>query len=147
MDLKAEGDEIPLTPATLSQFKEAIDKYENLLGQVEKLDEEIIIDKWFRLNVRLFKQSLYDTVEHWSLMFKQHLIDSYLHLNAASEEYQELSSYNLDKVCEYIETIEGGNKFKDYVFDYFRNAIPADFHDLLTNYAWRKYTLLMWMIL
>ena len=34
-----------------------------------------MIDTWFLVDVRPFKQALLTTVKKWSFMFKQHLID------------------------------------------------------------------------
>ena len=34
-----------------------------------------IIDVWFRVDARPFKQALLTTIKRWSHMFKQHLID------------------------------------------------------------------------
>jgi dynein heavy chain len=44
--------------------------------EVEKFDQEVIFEKWFRLDMRPFRQSLLNTVKKWSLMFKQYMIDS-----------------------------------------------------------------------
>lgn len=34
-----------------------------------------VIDSWFRIDSRPFKQALLTTVKKWSFMFKQHLTD------------------------------------------------------------------------
>lgn len=70
--------------------------------------------------------------------FKIHLLEHYLHLKEDSEEYKALIGYNLDKVCEYIETIEGPKKLSDYILDYFRNCSSVDFQKRIINYNWQK---------
>lgn len=69
---------------------------------------------------------------------KQHLLKSYLNLEEVSDDYRSLNYYNLDKVCEYIETVEGPKKLNDYLLDYFRYTTFADFHLKLPNYNWNK---------
>lgn len=49
---------------------------------------------------------------------KEHLISSYLKLQPKDTEYSQLLNYNLDKVCEYIETIESKKKISDYLLDF-----------------------------
>lgn len=66
---------LPENPPKLEQFKEQVDLYENIYEDVSKLDDIRIIDKWFRVDSKPFKQSLLNTVKKWSLMFKQHLMD------------------------------------------------------------------------
>ncbi|XP_035709844.1 dynein beta chain, ciliary [Folsomia candida] len=65
-----------LVAPTLEQFKQVIDKFENLYIEVDNLPKEHIFDKWFRLDMRPFRQSLLNKCKIWSLMFKQHMIDS-----------------------------------------------------------------------
>ena len=53
-----------------------IDKFEDLYLEVEKFEQEIVFEKWFRLDMRPFRQALLNTTKKWSLMFKQYMIDS-----------------------------------------------------------------------
>ncbi|CAG7732677.1 unnamed protein product [Allacma fusca] len=76
LEAKALGEEPQEIAPTLEQFKEIIDKFENLYLEVEKFEHEKVFDKWLRLDMRPFRQALLNTVKRWSLMFKQYLIDS-----------------------------------------------------------------------
>lgn len=44
-----------------------------------------VIDMWFLVDARPFKQALLTTVKKWSFMFKQHLID---HVTNRSVKYK-----------------------------------------------------------
>jgi len=69
---------------------------------------------------------------------KQHILKNYLNLAEDSSDYLSLNYYNLDKVCDYIETVEGPKKLNDYLLDYFRYTTIADFHLKLPDYNWSK---------
>lgn len=70
------GDEgVPETPPTLENFKKQINSYEEVYGEVDKIKGTEVIDVWFRVDARPFKQALLTTIKRWSHMFKQHLID------------------------------------------------------------------------
>ena len=62
-------------PPTLQQFKEQVDTYESMYDEVSKLEDTKILDKWFRVDSRPFKQALLNISKKWSYMFKQHLMD------------------------------------------------------------------------
>ncbi|KAK7067107.1 hypothetical protein SK128_011277 [Halocaridina rubra] len=59
---------------TLTQFKQQIDKYENLYNELEGIDTMKIFDYWFRLDMRPFKHGLLENTKKWSNLFKQHLL-------------------------------------------------------------------------
>lgn len=42
---------------------------------MDKIAGTEIIDVWFRVDARPFKQALLTTIKRWSHMFKQHLTD------------------------------------------------------------------------
>ena len=72
----SEGDEgVPETPPTLENFKTQINSYEEVYCEVDKIAGTEIIDVWFRVDARPFKQALLTTIKRWSHMFKQHLAD------------------------------------------------------------------------
>ena len=48
---------------------------ENFIGLCFVIQGTKVIDTWFLVDVRPFKQALLTTVKKWSFMFKQHLID------------------------------------------------------------------------
>jgi len=66
---------IPENPPTTAQFREQIDTYEAIYGEVEKIDPIQVYDKWFRIDARPFKQTLLNTVKKWSFMFKHWLME------------------------------------------------------------------------
>ncbi|CAF3393401.1 unnamed protein product [Rotaria sp. Silwood1] len=66
---------VPQNPPTLQQFKEQVDTYESIYEEVSKFEDTKIIDKWFRVDSRPFKQALLNIAKKWSFMFKQHLMD------------------------------------------------------------------------
>eukprot|EP00731_Ephydatia_muelleri_P012058 Em0006g952a len=78
---------VPKTPPSLGQFKEQVDKYEKVHGEVEQFEDTKVFDLWFRIDSRPFKQALLNTVKRWSLMFKQHL------LNHVSHSLNDLASF------------------------------------------------------
>ena len=79
-------DDDPEEPATLDQFRDAIDKFELTFNEIEKFEPNIVLDRWFRLDMSSFKETLGNTVKEWGLMFKQHLMDSVVNgLNGLEE--------------------------------------------------------------
>ena len=75
-EIEAAGDEgVPENPPALPNFKEKVDNYEKVYGEVEKFEGMKVIDVWLRVDARPFKEALLTIVKRWSLMFKQHLID------------------------------------------------------------------------
>ena len=74
-EVEQAGDEgVPETPPTLNQFKEQVDAYEKVYVELEQVSSTAIFDKWFRVDVRPFRQALLNVVKRWSFMFKEHLI-------------------------------------------------------------------------
>ena len=74
---------VPENPPTLAQFKEQIDNYEKLYEEVEGLQSGTVLESWFRIDSRPFKQALLNIIKRWSLMFKDHLIK---HVTERSDE-------------------------------------------------------------
>ncbi|XP_054565087.1 dynein axonemal heavy chain 9 [Eptesicus fuscus] len=68
-------DGIPENPPLLHQFQAQIDSYEQLYGEVCRLEPIKVFDSWMKIDVRPFKASLLNIIKRWSLMFKQHLVD------------------------------------------------------------------------
>ena len=66
---------VPQNPPTLQQFKEQVDTYESIYEEVSKFEDTKILDRWFRVDSRPFKQALLNIAKKWSYMFKQHLMD------------------------------------------------------------------------
>ncbi|XP_013396327.1 dynein beta chain, ciliary isoform X2 [Lingula anatina] len=75
-EIEAHADDgVPENPPTLDQFKEQVDTYEKIYEEVEQFDGTVMVDHWFRVNSKPFRQSLLNIIKRWSFMFKQHLID------------------------------------------------------------------------
>ncbi|KAI5103364.1 dynein beta chain, ciliary, partial [Silurus meridionalis] len=66
---------IPKQPATLNDFKDAIDTYEHLYSEVNELKGTHLLQQWLQIDIRPFKGTLLDSIRKWSWMFKQNLID------------------------------------------------------------------------
>ncbi|XP_015211854.2 dynein axonemal heavy chain 17 [Lepisosteus oculatus] len=74
-EIEAHGEEnVPKNPPTLVEYKIQIDFYENLCGEISRLENSKVLDGWLRIDCRPFKQALLNTIKRWSLMFKQYLI-------------------------------------------------------------------------
>ena len=52
-----------------------IDKYEAIYEEAEAINKTTVFDKWFRVDVQLFKHALLNNIKKWSYMFKQHLVN------------------------------------------------------------------------
>ena len=75
-ELEAAGDEpVPESPPTLEQFKEQVDTYEKVHSELEEVGSTSVFEKWFKVDVRPFRQALLNVVKRWSFMFKEHLIN------------------------------------------------------------------------
>lgn len=75
-EIEQHADEgVPENPPTLELFKEQIDTYEKIYVLVEAIEPICILDGWFRVDAKPFKQALLNIIKRWSYMFKQHLID------------------------------------------------------------------------
>ncbi|KAG7325031.1 hypothetical protein KOW79_011347 [Hemibagrus wyckioides] len=66
---------IPKKSATLKEFKEAVDTYEELYTEVKKLKNTKILQQWLQVDFRPFKHTLLNIIQKWSCMFKQNLSD------------------------------------------------------------------------
>uniref|UniRef100_A0A1I8JH23 DHC_N2 domain-containing protein n=1 Tax=Macrostomum lignano TaxID=282301 RepID=A0A1I8JH23_9PLAT len=68
------------------EFKNQFLKYGHVLTPEEidahgedglkKIERTVVLETWFRIDSSKFKQALLNEIKRWSLMFKQHLIDS-----------------------------------------------------------------------
>eukprot|EP00911_Craspedida_sp_UC1_P002095 UC1_evm8s1611 len=66
---------VPEEPATLQQIKEKIDSYNDIAAKVKALDDSVVVNQWYRMDVRMFKSELHNVVKKWALMFINHLKD------------------------------------------------------------------------
>lgn len=61
-----------------------------------------VIDRWFRIDCRKFRQAFLNTIKRWSLMFKQHLIDHVTNSLKELAEFIKITNGGLEK-----EPVEG----------------------------------------
>ncbi|XP_071954573.1 dynein beta chain, ciliary-like [Antedon mediterranea] len=93
-------DGVPECPPTLEQFKEQVDTYEKIYGEVDEIVPVQTFDCWFRVDAKPFKQALLNIVKRWSFMFKQHLIDHVTNSLAALQEFIKVADSGLTKPVE-----------------------------------------------
>ncbi|KAM9310019.1 dynein axonemal heavy chain 11 [Pholidichthys leucotaenia] len=67
-------DILPENPPRIDSFKEQIDYFEDLYAEISQLEDSRLFDGWFRVDIKLFKVSLLNTVKKWSWLFKDHLL-------------------------------------------------------------------------
>lgn len=60
---------------TIEIFREQIDNYESLFAEIETIAPFQVFNAWFQVDVRPFRQSLFNIVRKWGNMFKNHLVD------------------------------------------------------------------------
>ncbi|XP_060515880.1 dynein beta chain, ciliary [Cylas formicarius] len=66
----------PQSPPKMETFREQIDNFETLYGEVEQIQEKEIFFAWFQVDIRPFKQALLNTIRKWGDMFKGHLVNT-----------------------------------------------------------------------
>ncbi|XP_034948410.1 dynein beta chain, ciliary-like [Chelonus insularis] len=67
----------------LNDFKREIDYFMNLYKECDKIENEKIFFRWFKVSNTLFKQTLLNTVCKWANVLKTHLVD---HVNDSLKE-------------------------------------------------------------
>lgn len=75
---------LPDKAPTTVDFKQIIDKYNNLYKELEaKLDTKKVFQYWFQIDCKPFKNALLNTICKWANLFKNHLfnyvLDRYSH--------------------------------------------------------------------
>lgn len=60
---------------TIEMFREQIDNYESLFGEIEKIAPFQVFNGWFQVDCRPFRHALLNIVRKWGNMFKNHLVD------------------------------------------------------------------------
>nr|XP_006007896.1 PREDICTED: dynein heavy chain 11, axonemal [Latimeria chalumnae] len=142
-EIETHADEgVPECPPTIEQFKEQIDIYEHLHNRINKFEDTKVFESWFRVDMKLFKKSLTNTVNKWSLMFKEHLmryvIDSLNELEefikeadlGLQKEVQEGDYEGLVEVTEYLLAVRDRQIATDELFEPLKETIV-----LLKNYG------------
>lgn len=66
------------------------------------------------------------------------IIEKFLKINNSDDEYKELCTYSLSKVCQYARNIKSELHLNDFISDFLKNATPSSFHKELTQFSWRK---------
>lgn len=64
------------TPPTIEAFREMIDGYESLHGEIEGIQPFQVFNAFFQVDVRPFRQALINIVRKWGNMFKDHLVNN-----------------------------------------------------------------------
>lgn len=64
------------TPPTIEAFREMIDGYESLHGEIEAIQPFQVFNAFFQVDVRPFRQALINIVRKWGNMFKDHLVNN-----------------------------------------------------------------------
>lgn len=64
------------TPPTIEAFREMIDGYESLHGEIDAISPAQVFNAFFQVDVRPFRQALINIVRKWGNMFKDHLVDN-----------------------------------------------------------------------
>lgn len=67
--------EIPKKSPSLEDFRTAIDYYNELHDEVEKLAVHHVFKSWLRINIKALKYSILNSICKWSYVFKEHLRD------------------------------------------------------------------------
>ncbi|VDN98885.1 unnamed protein product [Rodentolepis nana] len=60
---------------SLDRFKAKIDEYENIYLEISNMEDTILVEPWFKIDAKRFKQSLINCVKRWSLLFKKYLVN------------------------------------------------------------------------
>ncbi|GCC24108.1 hypothetical protein chiPu_0002508 [Chiloscyllium punctatum] len=94
---------VPPTPPTLEQFKNQIDSYEQLYEEVLKFETVKILDSWFKIDCRPFRQALLNLIKRWSLLFKQYLI------NHVTDSLSTLEAFIKETNAELSKTVKEGD--------------------------------------
>lgn len=63
-------------PPTIEAFREMIDGYESLHGEIDAIQPFQVFSAFFQVDVRPFRQALINIVRKWGNMFKDHLVDN-----------------------------------------------------------------------
>lgn len=70
---------------------------------------------------------------------KEEIIKKFLDGEVDEAEKEEISQYDLQDVCEYIDDeLEKYEELREFLTARFQNTVPADFHYDLVSYPWRK---------
>ncbi|VDK33899.1 unnamed protein product [Taenia asiatica] len=70
----SKSDDLHSIPS-LERFKEKIDEYEAIYSEISEMEEVVLVEPWFKINAKPFKQGLSNCVKRWSLLFKNYLIE------------------------------------------------------------------------
>ncbi|KAK6632535.1 hypothetical protein RUM43_013303 [Polyplax serrata] len=79
---------LPDKPPVTNDFKQIIDKYNNLYKELDaKLDTKKIFQYWFQVDCKPFKNALLNTICKWANLFKNHLYNYVLDSISELEEF------------------------------------------------------------
>jgi len=69
---------------------------------------------------------------------KKYLITELLKYEETSTEYSDLIAFSLPEICDYCESEKSPAHLTDYLVREFQNAIPSNFHYLVSRFPWKK---------
>lgn len=69
---------------------------------------------------------------------KIEIIKELLKIEEGTSDFDDLVKYNLSDICNYSENEKSVAHLTDFLVQMFQNAQPADFHELVSVYPWRK---------
>eukprot|EP01135_Chromosphaera_perkinsii_P008680 Nk52_evm13s1444 gene=Nk52_evmTU13s1444 len=139
--INAEGGVIPENPPNLGNFKEQIDNYEAIYGQVQKMEKMALFRGWLKVDANAFNQNLGNVVKKWSYMFIKYLTEKVQNSlegldeftmtasNKMSEEVQEGDYEGLVNMMELLLAVRTRSQEADNMFEPLKETI-----DLLKQY-------------
>jgi len=108
---------------------------ENELKRILELEDPILfLGAGFSLGAKTQKGKDFPTGNQ----LKIEIIKNLLKIVEGSSEYNDLIKYNLSDICEYSESEKSKAHLTDFLVDIFQNAKPANFHELVCKYPWKK---------
>ena len=70
---------------------------------------------------------------------KQEIFENFIRGNVSSEEEKEIEDYNLQDVCQCVDTnLKKKKELREYLIRRFSNVEPQGFHMFLSKYPWEK---------
>uniref|UniRef100_G3NCH8 Dynein, axonemal, heavy chain 9 n=1 Tax=Gasterosteus aculeatus aculeatus TaxID=481459 RepID=G3NCH8_GASAC len=126
---------VPESRPTLENFREQVDRYEEIYEEVQGLEPGHVFLGWMRVDGRRMKSALLNIIKKWSLMFKQHLVDHVTNSLLDLEEFicvakaglgqqVEEGDYNgLVRVLGHLVAVKGRQNTTDVMFEPLQQTI------------------------
>ncbi|XP_050529246.1 dynein beta chain, ciliary-like [Daktulosphaira vitifoliae] len=84
----------------LIDYKNKIDSYDCLLQNIDKIEDSIIFNNWFMVNLQPFKINLLKLIVSWSDLFKNYLVDKVVNSLRALRDFTRETDTGLLKPLE-----------------------------------------------